>query len=266
MKIEMTTNELIQIFERYYPIEKAESWDNPGLQVGRRSKEVKKIFIALDATDEIINQAKKWGADLLLTHHPLMISGIKKVNTDSMTGKKIVEMLQSDLCHYAMHTNYDVCEMAQVAGKLMKLQKTEILEITGTNEKTGEPEGFGRVGEVVRPVTLEEYAKIVKTVFKLDSVKVFGNLDQMIERAAISPGSGKSMIQSALKAKVQVLVTGDIGHHDGIDAVDQGLAIIDAGHYGLEHIFIDQMKAFLETHVKHVEVKTAEYQNPFQVI
>lgn len=262
----MTANELIQIFEAYYPTSKAESWDNPGLQVGRRSKEVKKIFIALDATDEIIEEAKNWGADMLLTHHPLMISGIKKINTDSMTGKKIVEMIQSDMCHYAMHTNYDVCEMAQEAGKRMKLQKTEILEITGIDEKTGKPEGFGRVGEVVRPVTLEEYAKIVKSVFKLDNVKVFGNPDQMIERAAISPGSGKSMIAPALKARVQVLVTGDIGHHDGIDAVDQGLAIIDAGHYGLEHIFIEQMKTFLETHVKHVEVKNAEYKNPFQVI
>ena len=74
------------------------------------------------------------------------------------------------------------------------------------------------------------------------------------------------MIAPALKARVQVLITGDIGHHDGIDAVDQGLAIIDAGHYGLEHIFIEQMKTFLETHVKHVEAKTAEHKNPFQVI
>lgn len=262
----MTANELFQILEKDFPLGKAEEWDNPGLQVGRRNKEIKKVLIALDATDEVIEEAKQWKADLLLTHHPLMISGVKKVNTDSMTGKKIIELIQNDICHYAMHTNYDVCEMAEVAGKMMKLQKTEVLEVTGINEKTGEPEGFGRVGELVRPVTLEEYAKIVKTVFKLDSVKIFGNLDQIIERAAILPGSGKSMISEALKKRVQVYVTGDIGHHDGIDAVDQGLAIIDAGHYGIEHIFMEQMEKFFQKNVKNLEVKGVEHKNPFQVI
>lgn len=262
----MTAKELIAKLEERYPVEKAESWDNPGLQTGRRNKEIRKVFVALDATEEIIKQAKEWGADMLLTHHPVTIAGVKKISSDSLAGRRFMELIQNDICCYAMHTNYDVVEMAPLSGELMKLQKADILEKTGVDARTGEFEGFGRVGSLVRPITLEECAGIVKKIFKLENVKVFGDPEMVIQRVAISPGSGKSMIAPAIKAKAQVLITGDIGHHEGIDAVDDGLAIIDAGHYGLEHIFIGQMEEYLKKNVKGLEIKTAGIQNPFRVI
>lgn len=262
----MTVKELITKLEERFPVEKAESWDNPGLQTGRRNKEIKKIYVALDATDEIIEDAVIWGADLLLTHHPMTIEGIRKVSTDTLAGKRFMELIQNDICCYAMHTNYDIVEMAPLSGEMMKLQRSEILVKTGIDQVTGQYEGFGRVGFLVRPVTLEECAGLVKTIFHLEHVKVFGDPDAVIQRVAISPGSGKSMISSAIKAKAQVLITGDIGHHEGIDAVDNGLAIIDAGHYGLEHIFIPKMEEYLKKHTKGLEIRTAKIKHPFTVM
>lgn len=262
----MTAKELIQIIEKRYPLDKAADWDNSGFQTGRRNKEIKKVMIALDATDDVISQAEKWGADLLLTHHPLTLSGIKSVTSETLTGRKYLELIRHDICCYASHTVYDVVDMAPQAGQMMKLQKPEILEVTGIDPKTAEYMGFGRVGSLVRPVTLRECADLVKTIFKLDNVKVFGDLEQVVQRVAISPGSGKSMIAPSLKAKAQVLITGDIGHHDGIDAVDQGLAIIDAGHYGLEHIFIARMEKFLRDTGKDLEIMRAETGSPFEII
>ena len=165
-----------------------------------------------------------------------------------------------------MHTNYDVVEMGEAAGELMKLQHPEVLEITGTDARSGKVEGIGRVGSLVRPVTVQECAQIVKRIFDLDTVKIFGDLDQVIERVAICPGSGKSMIGTAIKKKAQVMITGDIGHHDGIDAVDQGIAVIDAGHYGLEHIFVNRMEQYLKTQFPGMEIRKTESGNPFQVI
>lgn len=262
----MTVKELIGKLEEKFPVEKAESWDNPGLQTGRRNKEIKKVYIALDATDEVIEEAVVWGADMILTHHPMTMEGLKKVSTDTLAGKRFIELIQNDICCYAMHTNYDIVEMAPLSGEMMKLQKSEILMKTGVDPATGQYEGFGRVGSLVRPVTLEECAGIVKTIFKLDNVKVFGDPEMVVQRVAISPGSGKSMIPSAIKAKAQVLISGDIGHHEGIDAVDNGLAIIDAGHYGLEHIFIAQMEEYLRKHTKGLEVRTAKIKSPFLVL
>lgn len=262
----MTAKELITRLEERYPVEKAAAWDNPGLQTGRRNKEIKKVYLALDATDEVIRDAVEWGADLLLTHHPMTMEGIKKVSTDTLAGKRFMELIRNDICCYAMHTNYDVVEMAPLSGEMMKLQKPEILERTGVDPVTGDYEGFGRVGSLVRPVTLEECAGIVKTIFKLDHVKVFGDTEMVVQRVAISPGSGKSMIAPAIRAKAQVLISGDIGHHEGLDAVDNGLAIIDAGHYGLEHIFMEQMKGYLEKNTRGLEIRTAKIRSPFRIL
>ena len=121
---------------------------------------------------------------------------------------------------------------------------------------------FGAAEEI----SLKECAESVKKAFSLENVKVFGNLDGMVGKVAISPGSGKSMIGIALAAGADVLVTGDIGHHEGIDAVAQGLAIIDAGHYGIEHIFIEDMANYLRKNIEGIVVETHEITHPFQVI
>ena len=115
-------------------------------------------------------------------------------------------------------------------------------------------------------MTWGECCELVKEKFHLPDVKVFGDIERKVTRAAISPGSGKSMIDTALQTGAEVLVTGDIGHHEGIDAVARGLDVIDAGHYGLEHIFIEDMAMFLESHLSCVKIEKAEIVQPFQTV
>ena len=262
----MTIKELTHKLEQKFPLEKAESWDNSGLQVGRKNKNVKRVLIALDASDDVLQEAIEYEADLLLTHHPLTLSGVRQIQEDSLTGHKIYTLIRHDICHYAMHTNYDVVEMGEAAAEMIKLQHGEILEVTGCDSKTGQEEGIGKVGSLVRPVTLEECAQIIKRIFQLDTVKVFGDMDQIVERVAIWPGSGKSQIHAAVKMKCKVMITGDFGHHDGIDSVDQGMAIIDAGHYGLEHIFTERMTEYLKKQFPELEIRKSRSGSPFQVI
>ena len=173
-----------------------------------------------------------------------------------------------------MHTNYDVKGMADLAADYLKLENCQILDVTGENE-SGEPEGIGRVGEIPsvsdndeqrNEISLADYCEEVKKAFALDTVKVFGDLKQNVHRVAICPGSGKSDIDQAIAAGADVYVTGDIGHHEGIDALARGLNIIDAGHYGVEHIFIGDMGNYLRAHLLGVEVIEAPVSHPFTVI
>lgn len=255
---------IIEELEKKYPPDMAEAWDNPGLQAGRREKEVRKVYLALDATDEVIRDAKEAGADLLLTHHPLLFAPVKKVNTDDFTGRRLVELIQSDISCYAMHTNYDVVTMGALAGEMLGLQDMEVLEVTC--EDGEKKEGFGRVGSLPCSMTLRECGEHVKKVFGLGTVKVFGNLEQTVTRAAVLPGSGKSMVGAAVRSGAQVYISGDFGHHEGIDAVMQGLAVIDAGHYGIEHIFIAQMEAYMKAEFPELEVVAEKIKNPFEVL
>ena len=105
-------------------------------------------------------------------------------------------------------------------------------------------------------MTVDECAAYVKERFHLQAVKVFGQSSQKLVRAAISPGSGKSMIAPALGKGADVLITGDIDHHEGIDAVEQGMAIIDAGHYGLEKIFVPYLQEYLKRETEGIEIIT----------
>lgn len=163
-----------------------------------------------------------------------------------------------------MHTNYDVLGMAKLAEDILGIEKTYVLDVT--MEKDGAEEGIGRIGMLEREMTLEECCLYVKHKLKLGSVKVNGDMKKNVHCLAVSPGAGKSAIMPAIKKGADVLVTGDIGHHDGIDAVEQGLAVIDAGHYGTEYIFIDDMKCFLHEKLPVLDVMSIPIVHPFQVL
>lgn len=257
----MLCKDIIKKMERLCPAEYAMEWDNVGLLAGRETKEVKKVYVALDATDEVIEEAVRTGADMLVTHHPLIFSGLKRVTDQEFIGRRVLRLLQSDISYYAAHTNYDVRRMGVFSCEKMNFKNARVLESVCVRED-GTEEGIGCIAEV-ETITLAELCGQVKEAFQLEGVRVFGSPGQRIRRAAICPGSGKSVIPEALKKQADVLITGDIGHHEGIDSAAQGMAVIDAGHYGIEHIFVMDMKQFLEESFPELEVKAAPVKHPF---
>lgn len=260
----MECKKVIEILEKQSPKSYACDWDNVGLLVGREDKEIQKIYIALDATDEAIEEAIANGADMLLTHHPMIFKGMKRVTQEDFIGRRIIRLIQNDMVYYAMHTNFDVMGMADLAADYLGISDTRVLEITSVSE-TGE-EGIGRYGSLKKEMTVRECCEEVKQAFSLKNVKVFGDLERKVKTAAISPGSGKSVISNALQAGVDVLITGDIDHHEGIDAVAQNMTVIDAGHYGVEHIFIPYMEQYLKREAKELEIAVQPLTFPFQII
>ena len=260
----MECKKVIEILEKQSPKSYACDWDNVGLLVGREDKEIQKIYIALDATDEAIEEAIANGADMLLTHHPMIFKGMKRVTQEDFIGRRIIRLIQNDMVYYAMHTNFDVMGMADLAADYLGISDTRVLEITSVSE-TGE-EGIGRYGSLKKEMTVRECCEEVKQAFSLENVKVFGDLERKVKTAAISPGSGKSVISNALQAGVDVLITGDIDHHEGIDAVAQNMTVIDAGHYGVEHIFIPYMDQYLKREAKELEIAVQPLTFPFQII
>lgn len=264
----MLCKDIIEVIERNYSSKYAMEWDNVGLLAGRDNKEVKRIYIALDATDEVIEDAVRAGADMLVTHHPLIFNGLKRINNQDFMGRRLIQLIANDISCYSMHTNYDVCGMADLSAEKMGFENAEVLEITfEEGENQGKIcMGIGKVADVSEEITLSECCDVVKKAFSLSNVKVFGELDRKVKRIAICPGSGKSVIGEAIKKHADVLVTGDIGHHEGIDSVAQGLSIIDAGHYGIEHIFIEDMERYLKNYLSGVEIISAPISHPFQIV
>ena len=240
----MECSKIIRQIEETFPPQYACGWDNVGLLVGDDRQQVHTVFLALDATDEVIEQAAAQHADMLITHHPLIFHGMKRVTADDFIGRRILRLAQEQIAYYAMHTNYDIAGMGMAAAKRLDLQAAQALEVTV--EEDGERKGIGVCGELSHEMTLLECAKLVKERFGISNVRIFGDGAHIVKRAAVVPGSGGSDIRNAVQAGAQVYITGDISHHDGLDAMAQGLAVVDAGHYGLEHIFAGELEEFLK--------------------
>ena len=152
--------------------------------------------------------------------------------------------------------------MGEICSRRLQLQETEILEVT-EERADGVSRGIGTAGFLPRRMTAEECCAQVKRAFGLGQVRIFGDPCKEVFRAALCPGSGKSLLPRVFEKQADVYITGDIGHHDGIDAADQGLCIIDAGHYGLEHVFVEDMESYLRETFPELEVKAERGDWPF---
>lgn len=245
----MRLKKILEWLEELSPVTYAEEWDNVGLLVGDDEQEIKRIVIALDTSDSVIKQAVELQADLVLTHHPMIFKPVKQINNHSMIGRRILALASNRIAYYAMHTNFDIKGgMAELAAEKLELTETVPLDVTTVID--GQPEGIGRIGLLKEAVEVRLLAEKVKEQFGLKNVTVYGDITKKVRKVAVCPGSGKSEIENALKQKADILITGDIGHHEGIDAVDMGLVIMDATHYGLEHIFIEFMAGYLREKLK----------------
>ena len=267
----MKCDEILKKLEEEYPLSVAEEWDNPGLLIGHRDWDVHKVLVALDATEATIREAIEMNADLIVTHHPLLFHRIRSVSSDTFLGRRILAMIENNIACYAMHTNFDVLGMSRLNEDQLNLQHARVLQVTG--ETDGIEEGLGRVGEWDTPRTLCEAADYVRKQLHVDAVRCYG-LEDIVEgeperlytRVAVCGGSGKSMVPYALEEGAEILVTGDIDYHTAIDALAQGLFIIDAGHFGTEFGFVSYMTQKMRRLFPDLIVEEAKEQPPYKVI
>lgn len=260
----MKTSEFIKALEQLAPPEYAEGWDNVGLLTGSPKRDVHKVYIALDADGSAVERAVRERCDMLVTHHPLLFSAIKSIREDDFIGRRLLMMIENRMNYYAMHTNFDVAVMADLAAEYLKLG--HVVPLSVIRETSAGLKGIGCVGEPEKETTLADLAACVKQIFDLPQVRYYGDPEGIISRIAMCPGSGKGMDTDALDAGAQVLITGDVDHHYGLDCVEKGLWIIDAGHHGLEHIFVDYMSRWLSAEFPELEIVTDRNASPFHVV
>lgn len=260
----MRTSEFIKALEQLAPPEYAEGWDNVGLLTGSLKRDVHKVYLALDANGMAVENAVREDCDMIVTHHPLLFSAIKSIREDDFIGRRLLMMIENRINYYAMHTNFDVAVMADLAADYLKLKN--IMPLAMVRETAGGLKGIGCVGEYEETISLADLAANVKEVFDLPQVRYYGDPHGIIKRIAVCPGSGKGMDREALAAGAQVFVTGDVDHHFGLDCVEKGLWVIDAGHHGLEHVFVTFMEQWMSERFPELEVVTDRNASPFYVV
>ena len=229
----MKVKDIIKVIEEFAPLSVQEGWDNSGLCVGSPEDEVTSVLLALDCTPALVDEAVACGADMIVTHHPLIFSGLKKISPDDMVGEAVIKAIKAGVSIYAAHTNADKV-LEGVSGAMaarLGLKNVTVLDLDG------EETGLGAVGDFPEPISAEQAVALVKEKFALKSMKTSKPVDVMISRVAMCGGSGGSLIAAARKSGAQLYISGDISYHKFF--TPEGFMIMDIGHYESEIEIVD---------------------------
>ena len=251
----MKVKDIIKVVEEFAPLSIQEGWDNSGLCVGSPEDEVTSVLLALDCTPALVDEAIACGADMIVTHHPLIFSGLKKISPDDMIGEAVIKAIRAGISIYAAHTNADkVIEgvSGAMAAKL-GLQNVMILD------EDGDGTGLGVVGDLPQPMTSEEALALVKEKFGLKVVKSSAPMDAMISRVAMCGGSGGSLIGAARKSGAQLYISGDISYHNFF--TPEGFMIMDIGHYESEIEIVDILFSLIKKNFPTFAVRITQNLN-----
>lgn len=231
----MKNGEIINILERFAPPQIAEEWDNVGLMLGSRERENTGVVVALDLTKETLELAKEKGANMIVTHHPFIFGALSRVDEDEARGELIARLIRDEICVYSAHTNLD-----KTKGGI----NDRLVELFGGEDV--EEDGIGRIFRT-GDLTLRELARRVADRLGDGTVRVAGDLDKKIGRAYVVSGAGASEYERA-REKADALITGEIKHHQYIEANLQGFCLVEFSHYFseivAEKILCDLLKSY----------------------
>lgn len=254
----VTVADIIKFMEQLAPLALAEQWDNCGLQVGAPSQVVEKVWVALDPLLSVIDAAATQNVDLLITHHPLLFRSTKRIDLESGIGQVIGKAVEHRIAVYAAHTNLDSARHGindHLAG-LLGLEQLEPLvpARTQTDDLADSSAtirvGLGRIGSLVQPLTVGALVDSLKRSLSLQAIRIAGDANLKVERAAVCSGAGSSLMEAFLASDAQVYISGDLRYHDARAVEDAGRSLIDIGHFASERIVIDALVGQLRTAAK----------------
>ena len=238
-----TLAQVLLAVEELWPESLAESWDEVGLVAGRPSAPVTRVMFAVDPTLEVIEEAVEWGAELLITHHPLLLKGVTSVAATTAKGQAIHRLIESGTALLTVHTNGDsaVGGVSDVLADALGLEDVAPLTLA-TN---GLPEeGIGRVGQLADVMSLGDFAARVFGILPsvAGGVRVSGDKDGLVRRIAVCGGAGDSLFNEVRASNADVFVTADLRHHPASEAREAAVNgrpyLIDVSHFASEWLWL----------------------------
>lgn len=244
-----TVTHIYDAIDRLAPFWLTMDFDNTGILVGDRNREVSCALLALDCTPAVVEQARQLGAQLIITHHPVIFHPLKRVNEDAV----VYQLIRSDIAVISAHTNLDIAQggVNDALVNAIGLRDCRGLELL--NEQTGA--WLGRIGTLPEPLSPEAFAAHVKSCLNAASVK-FAAAPRAIHTVALCSGSGADCLDAAISAGADALLTSEVKQHEYLAAAAAGISIFDAGHFDTEDIVIEPLRDYLAKEIPDVHFFT----------
>ena len=256
--MEYKVKDVAKVIEDFAPLSIQEGWDNSGLCIGSPEAPVTSVLLGLDCTPELVDEAIECGADMIVTHHPLIFSGLKKISPEDQVGEAVIKAIKAGISIYAAHTSADKV-IAGVSGAMaarLGLQDVSILD------EDGEGTGLGVVGDLPQSLSAADAVALVKERFSLKAMRTSRPVEGKISRVAMCGGSGGSLIKAAAASGAQLYISGDISYHNFFTR--EGFMIMDIGHYESEIEIVDILFSLLRKNFPTFAVRITQniYSNP----
>ncbi len=250
----VTVQDVCRYMEAWADPAWAEDYDNPGLLLGHRDSNVRRILTALDATEAVVAEAVEWQADLIVTHHPMILRAIKKIEDGNRQGRRLLTLAENRIALYSAHTNLD-CAVGgtnDVMAEKLGLQEVQILP------EPGKEHGFLRMGRLLQVMSVKDFAALVKKRLDLEWLRIVAaDMDRPIHKVALCTGAGNRFVWLANQYGADAYITGDISYHEAEEAIAEGIALIDAGHFGTEVLIAETIARYLSGLDASLEVRAS---------
>lgn len=252
-----TVAQILQAVQELAPVSMKMDWDNVGLLCGSRDQAVNRVLLALDPFEGVCREAEQWGADLIVTHHPLIFSPLKAVTDETAVGRCIQRLCRAGISAINAHTNLDCAPggVNDVLAGTLGLQEIQVLEPMGLDEQ-GRPWGLLRMGTVPEQ-TLPAFLVAVKQQLGCPGLR-YCDGGKPVRRVAVGGGACASELLDACRAGCDTFVTSDVKYNQFWDAQDLGLSLIDAGHFATENPVVSLLAQKIAERFPEIQVKISQ--------
>jgi dinuclear metal center YbgI/SA1388 family protein len=234
-----TIHDLCEYLESYAPLRLAEDWDNVGLLVGRRDREVTRIMTALTVTPTTASEAVAEGAELIVTHHPVPFRPVSRITDDTTVGHLLLRLIGHQIAIYSPHTAFDSAAQGinqQMADRLGIRQPQPLIP---DSDEAGL--GSGRYGSLASPARLSEVADHVRARLELEHLRIVGDPDRRVGTVAVACGSAGEFLETARQVGCDLLITGETSFHTCLEAEATEVALLLVGHFASERFAVQSL-------------------------
>lgn len=248
---------VFEMLRAFAPVELKESFDNVGLLVGEGNAEVTRVLVALDVTLEVVEEAKRIGAQLIVAHHPVFFS-INSVTDREPAGRLVLSLIKSGVSAISMHTNLDKVEggVNDMLAAALGLRDIELLVNEGL-DAYGRPYGLGRIGTLPEPMDMERFVDYVGKALGCKGLR-YRDSGLPVSRVAVGGGTCGDYIPQVIEAGCDTFVTADLKYNMFLSAPEKGVNLVDAGHYPTENVVCGQLKRVISSEFPELTVSISD--------
>lgn len=246
-------DDIAAIMEEWAPAETAEAGDNVGLLAGVAGRRVDSVLIALDVDEGVIAHAGAIGAGMIVAHHPFIHKPLVAVSDGARAGRLAVMAIEAGIALFASHTNLDRAHGGVNDALCAAIGLDEAVQVM--------PGSIARAARLEHETTLNAFARHVKEALDAPLVRITGGGETKLKKIYVVSGAGRHDIADAAQYGADCLLTGEIGYHDGFDALGSNLCVVEAGHYHTECPVLKQIEKHLQSEFQRLQytVRTAVY-------